>query len=286
MSDTLRDISDTALWVAMFRAAESERPDAIFRDPFARRLAGARGEQIVRAMNRRMSIEWPIVVRTAVTDELVLRCVQQGCATVLNLAAGLDARPWRLSLPAPLRWIDADKPGMVAHKSKAMADVVPACAYEAVGIDLADRDARKHLFERAAQHGPVLVLSEGLLVYLDEDAVAGLADQLFASTAMRWWLFDLASPQLLRMLNRRFEHDLQAAASPMRFAPTEGTAFFARHGWREVQYRSTWLEAMRLRRTPRMAWMWNLLGKLAGERKREQFRRFSGIVLTERGEPN
>jgi O-methyltransferase involved in polyketide biosynthesis len=42
----IRNISDTARWAAVFRARESDRPDALFRDPFARRLAGQRGEQI------------------------------------------------------------------------------------------------------------------------------------------------------------------------------------------------------------------------------------------------
>ncbi|HMC32560.1 MAG TPA: class I SAM-dependent methyltransferase [Candidatus Angelobacter sp.] len=47
---SLRNISDTALWVAIYRARETERPDALFRDPFARKLAGARGEQIAQEM--------------------------------------------------------------------------------------------------------------------------------------------------------------------------------------------------------------------------------------------
>lgn len=46
----IRHISDTALWVAVYRAQESERPDAVFRDPLARRLAGERGAQIAATM--------------------------------------------------------------------------------------------------------------------------------------------------------------------------------------------------------------------------------------------
>jgi O-methyltransferase involved in polyketide biosynthesis len=38
----IRNVSDTALWVAVYRARETDRPDAVFRDPYARRLAGAR----------------------------------------------------------------------------------------------------------------------------------------------------------------------------------------------------------------------------------------------------
>src|SRR5262249_19243936 len=47
-------ISDTALWVAVLRARESRRPDAIFYDPFAERLAGERGRQIA----ERLSAPW------------------------------------------------------------------------------------------------------------------------------------------------------------------------------------------------------------------------------------
>lgn len=46
---SIRHISDTALWAAVYRARETDRKDALFRDPFARRLAGERGEQIARA---------------------------------------------------------------------------------------------------------------------------------------------------------------------------------------------------------------------------------------------
>jgi O-methyltransferase involved in polyketide biosynthesis len=60
MSDTgplIRNISDTALWVAVYRARETDRPDAVFRDPFARRLAGERGEQIAQSFSF-VGIDW------------------------------------------------------------------------------------------------------------------------------------------------------------------------------------------------------------------------------------
>ena len=47
MDTPIRNVSDTAVWVAMYRARENDRPNGLFRDPFARRLAGERGEQIL-----------------------------------------------------------------------------------------------------------------------------------------------------------------------------------------------------------------------------------------------
>ena len=46
----IRNISDTAMWSAVYRARETERADAVFRDPYARRLAGLRGEEIAASM--------------------------------------------------------------------------------------------------------------------------------------------------------------------------------------------------------------------------------------------
>src|SRR3989442_14585426 len=118
----LTSVSDTARWVAMYRAMESERPDALFRDPFARRLAGPAGEQILAAMPQGRRWAWPMIVRTAVMDEIIMRLVtEQGVDTVLNLAAGLDARPYRLNLPAELRWIDVDLEGILSYKEAALA---------------------------------------------------------------------------------------------------------------------------------------------------------------------
>jgi len=37
---------------------------------------------------------------------------------VVNLAAGLDARPYRMSLPASLQWIEVDLPEILAYKEK------------------------------------------------------------------------------------------------------------------------------------------------------------------------
>ncbi len=48
----IEHISDTARWVAVYRAMETARPDAIFRDPHARQLAGERGDHIVDTMKR------------------------------------------------------------------------------------------------------------------------------------------------------------------------------------------------------------------------------------------
>ena len=97
---TIEHVSDTARWVAVYRAMETERPDAIFKDPFARRLAGERGQEIVDEMKMGRQMAWAMIVRTKVFDEVILDVIRrEQVDLVLNLACGLDARAWRLDVP-------------------------------------------------------------------------------------------------------------------------------------------------------------------------------------------
>jgi methyltransferase (TIGR00027 family) len=280
----IRHVSDTARWVAFYRAMESERPDAVFRDPYARRLAGEQGEAIVNALPRGRQMAWPMIVRTALIDEILVRLVDQEKPDgVVNLAAGLDARPWRLPLPKELLWVDIDTAPMLDLKESTLQDEHPHCRYEAIRQDLSEETGRRTLFEHlGARMQRALVISEGLLIYLEADAVASLARDLAAQGAFRYWLMDLASPGLLRMLEKSWAPALRAGNAPFRFGPAESTRFFEPMGWKEVEYRSMFEESIRLRRAMPMAGLWRFIGLLAPRRKREEFRRFSGVALLER----
>ncbi|HEX5437626.1 MAG TPA: class I SAM-dependent methyltransferase [Gemmatimonadaceae bacterium] len=283
-SPVIGNVSDTARWVAVYRAMESERADAIFRDPYARRLAGERGEEIVRTMKRGRAMAWPMIVRTAVFDELITRVIERDdIDLVLNLAAGLDARPYRLPLPAALRWVDVDLLGILAYKAEQMASETPRCALETAPVDLTDPAARRALFARLGSEARrVLVVSEGLLAYLTEEQVGALAADLHAQPSFASWITEIASPYILRMMQRMWGKQLGAASAPMQFGPAEGGDFFHPFGWTVADARSTMDEAQRLNRMMRVAWFWRVLGLLATPAQRarrlEQWRKASLIL--------
>lgn len=280
----IEHISDTARWVAVYRAMETERPDAIFRDPFARALAGERGDAIVDGMKQGRAMAWAMIVRTAVFDEIIRNAIaHRGVDMVVNLAAGLDARPWRLDLPAALRWMDVDLPAILDYKTAALRDAMPRCRYEAVAADLTDAAARQALLARLGDDAKrALVVTEGLLVYLTAEQVSALARDLHAQASFKYWLIDLANPRLLTYMNRTWGKSVAQGNAPFRFAPKEGSAFYRPLGWREEQFRSSMEEARRLHREMRMMWLWRLIGRLYPKRTQEEFRRMSGIVLLER----
>jgi methyltransferase (TIGR00027 family) len=238
----IRNVSDTARWAAFFRAKESERRDALFHDPFAARLAGERGAMAARSMGEN---DWAWAARTYVFDQIISRCVADGADAVVNLAAGMDARPYRMDLPAALRWVEVDLPEILTEKEQILAGETPRCRLERVKLDLADVEGRRALFGRiGSEVERALVVSEGLLIYLTREQVTALARDLAAPASFRDWAMDLVSPGLLEMLQKRFAAGAHAAA-PLRFAPPEGPPFFTPYGWQPAEVHSLFKTAAR-----------------------------------------
>jgi methyltransferase (TIGR00027 family) len=218
-------VADTAFLVAAFRAQESERDDALFRDPFAARLVGARREPMLAAVAHLGAMaSWSSVVRTALIDRLIEEAAARGVRTVVNLGAGLDTRPYRLALPSTLAWIEIDQAAVVAHKNAALAGDAPRCKLERVAADLTDVSARRAVFARVADR-PALALAEGLFPYFNDDVVGDLLDDM---TAIDELIVDYLAPEVIRARSQSTKlHDV-----PFQFVPDNWAAFFASHGWK------------------------------------------------------
>jgi methyltransferase (TIGR00027 family) len=276
----IRNVSDTARWVAAYRAQETQRPDAVFRDPFAGRLAGERGEKIARMMPLGGDNAWSIITRTYLIDNFIQAELQRGADLVVNLAAGLDSRPYRMQLPSSLRWVEVDLPEILDYKERVLRDERPLCALERIRLDLSDIRGRRELFAHLAQTAKrVLMITEGWVIYLTADAVGDLAADLAAQPSFASWIVDVASPALLRMLRKRMASQLTQAA-PFKFAPEEGPRFFERYGWKPVEVQSLLKNAARLKR---LSFFLRLVALLPENEKSRRDRPWSGVCLLANG---
>ncbi len=230
----VRGVALTSLWAAALRAVESERPDALFHDPFARTLAGPDGFEVLEAAWAVLPIEGPIVpVRTRFFDQRIA-CGSQ----VVLLAAGMDSRAFRLSWPAGTRLFEIDLPEVLELKRERLGAAVPSCSRVEVAVDLS------HDWPAAlAAHGfrperRTVWLIEGLFPYLDEALVHRLLARLDGLSAPGSQLLGdligstvLLLPQLFPLLE--FLEDLGAR---WRFGTDEPEALLEPLGWNVIAH--------------------------------------------------
>ena len=175
----LEGVEETLLIPLWARAEETRRPDALVRDPYALEMVGRLAYDFGKFKGDQAS-QTGIAIRTAVLDEAVgsFLAAHPG-GVVLNLAAGLDTRFYRVGEPAA-RWYEVDLPNAAALRRQ----IFGACGYDAEETDR-HRFIAGSVLEpawldavEAAPGTPVLVIVEGLLMYLTREEIRTLLHSL------------------------------------------------------------------------------------------------------------
>lgn len=237
MHKTREAVAGTALLVAAIRARELVREDRLFTDPFAEKLAGETGRRnldaALAAAGEQAGAQ--IVVRTRFWDEALLRATAT-VGQVVILAAGMDARAYRLDWPDGVRVYELDQPAVIEAKDRLLSGDTPRCHRVAVGVDLAD-DWPAALTSSGFDTGaPSVWLIEGLLQYLEAAEVRALFARIDALSAPASVLLYevvgqalLDSPTMAGLLE-----SMAAQGSPWLFGSDTPGELAERHGWTAV----------------------------------------------------
>jgi methyltransferase (TIGR00027 family) len=200
--DITESVGATALGVAMARAAESRSEQPLFVDQYAQwfidaataagwespfggaataAVLGDLDPAVAEKMQRRMQSIWGYAAsRTKHFDDFFAAARTAGIRQVVILAAGLDARAWRLPWPAGTVVFEIDQPRVLEFKAATLAahGATAAARDVAVPVDLRQdwpTALRENGFDRCA---PTAWLAEGLLPYLPAAAQDLLFDRV------------------------------------------------------------------------------------------------------------
>ena len=238
--------SKTALMVAAYRARATRRNDPVCRDPWANGLAGVIGLELSVAFDRHFpQMELWIALRTAYLDRHVGHLIgERGVKQVVLLGAGFDTRAARLARGG-VRFFEVDHPATQEEKRARLAALsgYPVDAAHFVGCDFeAGQDFTEELeaagFDRAA---PAVVLWEGVVAYLSEDAVRAtlrrVAEVLHADTPI---YFDyvgrrMAEGERLKPEDHAVRDEVSRVGEPLRFGTNDPLPMLAECGFRHVR---------------------------------------------------
>ena len=276
----IHHVSDTALWVAAYRAKETNRSDAIFQDPFAAVLAGERGELIAKNMGYSPMMSWIMVIRTSAIDRLILNAIHDGVETIVNLGAGLDTRPYRMDLPSQLTWIEVDFSNMIEYKREKLAGESAKCQLQHVALDLTNQYERLVLFSTInASAKNILVITEGVIPYLKEEEVVMLAKDILSFSNFQYWIQDFHTRGLNnwpKIWNKKLE------SAPFQFSTKDWFGFFKPLGWKVQEVITAIDEAKRIGRPFPYRFPLNFIFRFLPKFTENKLQKITGYVLLTR----
>lgn len=227
-------VATTALLVAALRAAESKRSDRLFEDPFAERLAGEAGRIALHDYRAAVGPSIPIIeVRTRWFDEALLRASAAGARQFVIVAAGMDARAYRLPWHADARVFELDQPGMIENKARALAGATPRCDRRAIAVDLAGDWSSALEAQGFSRKQPTTWLVEGILQYLEAPIVESIFAKIDALSATgSTLLYDVVGASLLRapQLGAILSY-MRELGAPWVFGTDDPASLVAARGW-------------------------------------------------------
>ena len=280
---SINDVTDTALWVASYRAEETERQDALFLDPYAKLLVGSEELQLAHRTQGSRYTAWSVIIRTCIIDQFIIKLIAEGIDTIVNLGAGLDTRPYRLNLPANLRWIEVDFPNIIDLKNEKLNLVAPQCVLQRVAMDLSIKDERNSFFSKISNESKkVLILTEGVVPYLSNEETSSLGNALFAQENFSFWVTEYYSPEILNFLKtpKRIK---QMKNAPFLFHPNNWFLFFRNIGWSEKETTYFVDESLRLKRTPPTpGWLKTMPTDAIENNKLKEMNKYLGFTIFQR----
>lgn len=256
----LTGVSMTAFGVAFIRARESLREDRLYNDPYADAFVatarkayldpGAPSEAASRWTQIEQLVDQFYEGRTLgvrAGDDRAQAWVNSGGKQLVMLGAGLDTRPYRMDLPADLRWFELDLPEMFEFKEPVLKNVgaTATCDRRVVPVDLRTDWVSPLLAAGFQPDVPTAWIDEGTIPYLSRDDATGVATNITQLSAPGSEFgtvrvsVDKSQPRYRDL--KRFVADTGQQQPPVRGLGPDAEAWLERNGW-NAEFRS-WDEA-------------------------------------------
>ncbi len=254
-------VGRTALVTAAMRAAETSRPDAIHRDPYAATLAGELGPELLAEL---LAAAAPAnapdtppgaqgsgaqeadaqgsekrnynAIRTCFFDDFLRTAAEEpGMRQIVVAGAGMDARAYRMHWPDGVRYFEVDRPAVLDYKRERLAAVKPQADHRPVAVDLTSPSWPAALVDAGYEPDrPSAWLLEGLLFYIPEAGVHRVLDQVAELVAPGSRIAaDVVNSVALTIPSQRALLDVFASwGCPWLFGCDEPEELFDQHGFK------------------------------------------------------
>jgi methyltransferase (TIGR00027 family) len=236
MKNKLNPVAMTSLLVAAMRAAETNRSETegrLFSDPYAELLAGSEGMELRLKAIEAVGDQPAIAIRTAFIDEKINKALNLNFRQIVILASGMDSRAYRLNFPKGTKVFECDQADVLKYKREKLKELKPRCEHFEIEVDLRE-NWKDLLCEKGFNNkAPTLWIVEGLLMYLKEEEVMSLINQInLIANKNDILLFDIFTRFMLEAphMQKQLEF-LTKLGAPWTFGTNDPEEFMRNLGW-------------------------------------------------------
>lgn len=247
-------VSKTAYYCTGVRMLDAESADPLVGDMFAARFMGDEGRAVFDRFREFVIPNASNVVRHHIIDEILReRLATDPRRRIVLVGAGFDARAFRLSGG---EWFEVDEAPIVTRKESLAPAASAPNPLTRITIDFAVDSLEAKLAPLSTSE-PVTIVMEGVLYYLEPEAIASalaVYHRLFPNHEL---ICDLQSDAFVRKWGRPIIKRIGEFGAKWRFHPANPAAYIEQQGYRLRSATSVAMRSAELRRVSIPTWAIN-----------------------------
>jgi O-methyltransferase involved in polyketide biosynthesis len=221
-------ITDTAYYCCGVRMDDAERTPSVCNDHFARRFMSEHGLRVFEEFRSLTLPNISNVVRCRIIDDFVQRELDADPgARVVTIGAGFDTRPYRLRGG---QWYEFDEPQLIGHKDECLPVADSPNPLQRRALSFASGAFSQELRDVPA-NGHVVIVIEGVFMYLEPDAIAATLRALRERFPRHILLCDLMNRGFFERFGGPVHEKIVAIGARFSERPVDPAAIFLEQGY-------------------------------------------------------
>lgn len=227
----MKPISRTAFYCCGVRMQDAESQDPLCGDTFARRFMSEEGLRVLETFKDQTNANAGNVVRHRVIDDLLRAELSARPDTlVVIIGAGFDTRAYRLKGGS---WVELDEPQVIAYKNERLPVSESENELQRIAIDFS-ADKLEEKLSAFSDREQVLVVIEGVLMYLEEGAIRELLQTLRRVFPRHRLICDLSTRQFFEEYGQPVHEKIKDLGAVFCFTPDDPEEIFGQNGYCRV----------------------------------------------------
>jgi methyltransferase (TIGR00027 family) len=229
----MKPISKTAFYCCGVRMQDAATSNPVCGDIYAKDFMNEDGLRVLEAFRDETSPNATNVVRHRIIDDFLRQELAADAGVcVVTIGAGFDSRPYRLTGGT---WIELDEPQIIAYKNARLPVENSENVLHRIPVDFAT-DSLEEKLSAFANCRPVVIVIEGVFVYLDEEEISQLLQQLHRVFPQHKLICDLVSRDFFEKYSKTLHEKINDIGTSFKFTADEPEKIFLANDYRRTEW--------------------------------------------------